>query len=371
MPDLSAEAHSRIVRNTQRKSETVLRRATYSMLILVTLAGCRQMLRTESTVTVPHPVTAYVNADLQPNDKGPVRMMLVDGDPRCCTDRIAILDIDGVLLNTNMTMPYSASENPVSVLREKLDAIAQDPCTVAVVLRINSPGGGVAATEMMWHQLRGFRQRVPVPMVACMMDVSTGGAYYLATAADVICGYPGTVTGGIGVILNCYNLQDTMAQYNVLSQSIKAGEHIDMGSALQTMTPAVRECLQAMADEYHQRFKEVVLTRRPQIARDNASTFDGRIFTATQAIERGLIDHLGTLEDAIATARQMSQRENACAVMYHRCTDQARSPYATTANAPTLNNLLPLSLPGLERSRLPTFLYMWEPDPTVERAKAY
>lgn len=339
--------------------------------MLVALAGCRQILRTENTVTVPHPVTAYVNADLQPSDKGPLRGTLVEGDPRCCQERIAILDIDGLLLNTRVTMPYAASENPVSLLREKLDAIAQDPGTVAVVLRINSPGGGVAATEMMWHQLLGFRQRVPVPMVACLMDVSTGGAYYLATAADLICAYPGTVTGGIGVILNCYNLQDTMALYNVLNQSVKAGEHIDMGSALQAMTPAVREWLQAMADEYHQRFKEVVLRRRPQVAADDPTTFDGRIFTATQAVERGLIDQLGTLEEAIAAARQMCQRENACAVMFHRATDQARSPYAMTAHAPALNNVLPLSLPGLERSRLPMFLYMWQPDPTLERAKAY
>jgi protease-4 len=224
---------------------------------------------------------------------------------------------------------------------------------------------------MMWHELRSFRRQVPLPMVACMMDVATGGAYYLAAAADVICAYPGTVTGGIGVILNVYNLQDAMAQYNVLNQPIKAGQHIDMGSALEAMSPEVRDWLQAMADEYHQRFQQAVLDRRPRVARDDATTFDGRIFTATQAIERGLIDELGTLDDAIAMARQMAQRENACAVMYHRCVDAARSPYAITANAPSFNNLLPISLPGFERSRLPTFLYMWEPDPTLERSRAY
>ena len=217
----------------------------------------------------------------------------------------------------------------------------------------------------------GFRQRVPLPMVACMMDVSTGGAYYLATAADLICAYPGSVTGGIGVILNGYNLQDMMNQYNVLNQSIKAGQHIDMGSALQVMSPEVHDWLQAMADEYHQRFKEVVLDRRPQVARDDATTFDGRIFTATQAVERGLIDQLGTLEDAIAMARQIvpagkrlcrdvpSVRGPGAKPLRHH--GQHAHPEQPAAGQP----------PRVRASRLPTFLYMWEPDPTLERAKAY
>jgi protease-4 len=344
--------------------------STGILLLLTLLTGCRHVLRTDSTISVPQPINAVVTADLQANDRGPVTTWVVSGDPRCCPAHIAVLDVDGLLVNANMTGVYSASENPVSVLREKLDAIARDPCTAAVVLRINSPGGGVAATEIMWHELQLFRSRVPVPMVACLLDVATGGGYYLATAADTIVAYPGTIVGGVGVILNSYNMQDTLAQFNVLDQSVKAGENIDMGSSLRAMSPETRAWLQTMADEYHRSFQETVYKQRPQVSRDDPKTLDGRIFTANQAMQRGLIDQVGTLEDAVAIAGQR-RTSDFCVIMYHRSADPARSAFAITSNSPATSSLLPISIPGIERSRLPTFLYLWEPDPTLERAKSY
>ena len=338
--------------------------------LLLLIAGCRHPIRTDSVLHIAEPVAANVTADLQPlGNRGPLMTMVVDGQADCGTPRVAIVDIDGLLLNVNMTGPYSACENPVAMLREKLDAVRRDPQVCAVVLRINSPGGGVAATDIMWQELQSFRARCHLPMVACLMDVSTGGGYYLATAADAICAYPGTVAGGIGVILNCYNLQDTMQQYNVVGTPIKAGENIDMGSVIAPMKPETREWLQQMANDYHRRFQDVVRKRRPRVAASDETNFDGRVFTAGQALERGLIDQIGSLEDAVRTAREMARQDSACVIMYHRQTDPARTPYAVTANSPSLNNLIPLSLPGIERSRLPTFLYLWQLDPTLERAK--
>ncbi len=347
-------------------------RVRYRLAILVcawALAGCRQPyhLCTDNRVTVSGPISASVTADLRPiGNQGPLAEMAVAGESaRHACPKVALVDVDGLLLNANFTGPYSASENPVALLREKLDAAARDPHVCAVVLRINSPGGGVAATDMMWRELSAFRQRSGRPVVACLMDVATGGGYYLATACDVICAHPTTVAGGIGVVLNLYNLQDTMAQFNVLCQTIKAGENIDMGTATRAMTPETQQWLQAMADEYHRRFIRVVEESRGQVA--PADTFDGRVLTASEAMRRGLIDRIGYLDDAVGVAQELAGKGRVQVVMFHRRNDPARTPFAVTPNTPAMNDVLPVSIPGIERTRLPTFLYLWQLNPTLQR----
>jgi protease-4 len=329
------------------------------LITLVVLAGCRNPLRirTESQVTVaPLPVPTA-----EPLFEMPLQG---EADAHC---KVAVLDVDGLLLDTDMTGLFSRGENPVSVFREKLDCIAADPCVCAIVLRINSPGGGVTATDIMWHDLNSLKQRRHLPIVACLMDLGTGGAYYLATAADHIVAHPTSITGGIGVILNLYNLQDMMAQFNIVAAPIRAGEHVDLGSPVRAMNDESRKILQQMADQFHGRFQQVVQQARPQCTLKPGELFDGRVFTAQQALERGLIDDVGYLDDAILNAKSMAKVQAARVVLYHRSSDRARNAYAITPNVPLQTSLLPISIPGLDRTKLPTFLYLWQPDPTVER----
>jgi protease IV len=298
-------------------------------------------------------------------DAGPVLETPLSGAP-CEGPRVALIDVDGLLLDQSLAGPLSAGDNPVAVFREKLDAAAAQPAVCAIVLRINSPGGGVTATDLMWQELRLFKARTSRPVVACLLDLGTGGAYYLATAADVILATPTTITGGIGVIWNSYNLKDLMAQQNVIPQPIKAGKNIDMGTTAGALTPEARGLLQAMADEFHRRFQTVVREARPGLQKPE-ETFDGRVFTASQALERGLIDHLGYLEDALARARDLARQPQAPAVLFHRKGDPAHSVYAVTPTVPLPSEFFPVSIPGIDRSRLPTFLYMWQPEPTLEK----
>jgi protease IV len=339
---------------------------------LVFVSGCFRHpmnVRTNSSVSITGPVSANVVADLQPrrNVDSLIEMTVAGGDLPASCPKVVLLDIDGLLVNTNLVGPYSTGENPVDLLREKLDAIAADPKIRAVVVRINTPGGGVTASDVMWHELERLRTRAGVPVVAYLLELATGGGYYVATAADAIYAHPTTVTGGIGVILNLYNLQDTMAQLNVFSQPIKAGELIDMGTSARELTPQAKQLLQAMADEYHGRFREVVGNRRPGVKLDDPTNFDGRVFTATEARQRGLVDQVGYLEDAIAEAQSRAGLKQARVVMLHRPNDPARAPYAITANNPPQGKWSPVSIPGLERCRLPTFLYMWQIEPTLEK----
>ncbi len=328
--------------------------------VLLAAPGCRHPLqaRTESRVIMhSSPV----------EDRGPLAEMPVIGGGTPVPEKIALIDVDGLLVNAPITGLGTLGENPVAVFREKLDRVAADPCYRAVVLRINSPGGGVTASDIMWRDLRTFRQRSGIPVVACLMDLGTGGAYYVATGADYIQAHPTTLTGGMGVILNLYNLRDTMMQFNVIPAPIKAGRHTDLGSPVDALDAEAERILQGIVDEYHARFRHVVRTCRVEHDPDRTEDFDGRVFLAQAALDRKLIDGIGYLDDAVAVARQMAGAPAARVVMLHRRHDAARSPYAVSPNQPVQTGLLPLSVPGLERTQLPTFLYIWQPDPTLER----
>lgn len=335
------------------------KQAASFFVVVFLAAGCKMPMRavTESHVTTTMPPMV---------DNGPLAEYTVIGGDQT-GERIALIDVDGVLLNSDYTGFYSFGENPVALFREKLDAIAANRCYRAVVLRINSPGGGVTACDIMRRDLMTFRQRTGLPVVACLLDMGAGGAYYLATAADQIVAHPTTLTGGVGVILNLYNLQDVLAQFNIVGVPIKSGDNIDMGSPIRAQPDEVRAMLQTMADEFHQRFRNAVEQSRPQHDPSHPEDFDGRVFSASQAYSRRLIDMIGYLDDAVAVARQSAGRPGARVVLLHRRVDRARSPYAVTPNIPLQGSTLPLSVPGFERSRLPTFLYLWQPDPTLER----
>jgi protease IV len=353
---------------------TAMRSWPFWLIAIFFLTGCRlppvHVIADGQVVADGH-VTAdgKMSAFLAPTaEAGPVVPMSLPHDPQSPNaPRIAVVDIDGLLLNSDMTGIYSLGENPVALFRERLDAIAADPLVAAVVLRINSPGGGVTATDIMWHDLQSFKMKTHLPVVVCLLDCGAGGAYYLATAGDQIIAHPTAITGGVGVILNTYNLQDLMAQFNIVAVPVKAGKNIDLGTPVAPLDEERRKLLQDMADEFHDRFKRVVLQCRPAVDAGDATNFDGRVFTAEQALGRRLVDSIGYLDDAITQCQEIIHCNCTTVVFYHRLNDRANSTYSITPNVPLQSSLLPVSIPGLDRTKLPSFLYLWQPEPTMEK----
>jgi protease-4 len=288
-------------------------------------------------------------------------------DPqRAC--RLAVIDVDGLLLNQNREGLYDSGENPVAAFREKLGAAASDQQVATIVIRINSPGGGVTACDIMAEELDRFKAATRKPVVACLMDVATSGAFYLALGADRIVAHPTGLTGGIGVVFNHVNLQDAMAQLNVNDDPIKAGAHIDMGSVTKPLEPPTRALLQEMADSFRQRFLDRVTSRRSGMTEaDRGTVADGRIVVASHALKLHLVDRLGYIHDAIAEAEHLAGVSDAEVVLYRRRGSPARSLYAIAPGPPRLSEVIPFSYPGLDRTKFPTFLYLWQPDPTLPR----
>jgi protease IV len=342
----------------------------YFVCLLVVGCGHLPPLRTQSQVEMAlrEGVSAKVEATLNtlPDPAAMREVPVPPYGPHPGDDKIAVIDVDGLLVDVDNVGPYSTGDNPVSSFQEKLDAAAADPAVKAVVLRINSPGGGVAATAMMARALADFRRCSRKPVVACLLDVGAGGGYYLASGCDQVVAMPTSVVGGIGAVLNLYFLELAMEQWQVFSQTIKSGDRVDMGSSLRKMSKDEKALLTAMAQEYHIQFKDAVRRGRPRVKADS-DVFDGRVMTTSKAIEEGLVDAAGYLPDAVERARQLAGAGAAGAVMYRRPGTAARSLYETVPSRPAPGLNLPLSIPGLDRSRLPLFLYLWQVEPTVVR----
>ena len=171
------------------------------------------------------------------------------------------------------------------------------------MVRVNSPGGGVAASQEIYEELRSLGETMPV--VASMGTVAASGGYYIACAAATIYANPGTVTGSIGVIAQFASYEQLLKWAKVEVEVIKSGEFKDLGSPLRKMPEVQKAYLQTLIDSAHSQFKDVISKRRNLPPAKVASLSDGKIFIGSQAKDLGLIDRIGTLEAAIAEARKL------------------------------------------------------------------
>lgn len=340
-------------------------RTTVAIGLLVILAsGCHNGIRVNAFLNAHKPVPARVSANMESYPGGPLCEIPVPPGDMCGQVKIAIIDVDGILANLNPVGPYSNGENSVGAFKEKLTAAAMDRSVQGVVLRINTPGGTVAATDLMYNDLQQFRAKTGKPVVACILDVGAGGGYYLASGCDRIVAIPSALVGGIGCIFNVYWGEKASEKFEFFERFIRSGESVDMGSPSRDLSKLERKLFADMAQSYHDQFKQAVLENRPTVAKETP-VFDGRIMTASQAQEVGLIDGLGHLEDAVATVASMANLSGAATIMYCRQDQPARTPYHISSNRPLQSSMFPASIPGLERSRSNLFLYLWQADPTL------
>jgi protease-4 len=176
----------------------------------------------------------------------------------------------------------------------------------AVVLRINSPGGGVAASQEMYEAVKKFRADTHKVVVVSMSSVAASGGYYVACAADKIFANPGTITGSIGVIAEWYNYGDLLRWAKMESIVIKSGELKDAGSPTRPLTSAERVYFQSLIDGMYNQFVSAVSAGRKIDRPVITKLADGRVYTGQEAKENGLVDELGTYQDAVAAAAKMA-----------------------------------------------------------------
>lgn len=217
--------------------------------------------------------------------------------------KVALLELSGVITYGDTVSLLGGGITPGSV-REMVDAVRGDPSYAAVVLVINSPGGSAAASEEIYEILKGLSQDVPV--VAYIAEYGASGGYYVALAADEIVASPAALTGSIGAVSILINYAGLAEKLGVRGETFKSGELKDVGNPWREMTEEERALMQSLIDSSAEIFRQRVWEVRGDKIRDWEEVTTARPYTGTQALEVGLVDRLGTLDDAIDLARQMA-----------------------------------------------------------------
>jgi len=304
---------------------------------------------------------SLISIDLTPRIK-PLEERTVEGSGRT---KILLTDISGFLSEegSSPTVIIGAPPPRVPLLvrfREELKKAEDDPHVKAVLVRINSPGGTVTASDIMFKELDTFRRTAKIPVIAVMMDVAASGGYYVALAADTIIAHPTTVTGSIGVIMLTLNAEGLMQKLGLATATIKSGERKDMGSPFRALTDEERKIYQSVIDGLHGQFVARLVTAR-KLPPDTARTLaDGRVYTAQQALALKLVDQIGYMDDALRLARRTIGVDEARVVVYHRPTEYRATYYARSEAPPggldpTFAHLASVVGAG------PRFLYLWWP----------
>jgi protease-4 len=328
------------------------------MNLAATFIQLGPLMRGMSSILISLALTGCITIDIPGSKPGSLRETVVEGERG---PKIALIEIEGVLREVAKPRPFGLGrqESPVARVRAQLDMAAKDRAVKAVVLRIHSPGGTAAASDIIYGEIRRFKAKKPVPVVAQLMGIATSGAYYAAMAADSIYAHPTTVTGSIGVIFMGVNVSGLMEKLGLADQTITTGPYKDVGSPLRRMTPEDRVLVQGVLNDLYQRFVEVVAVGRPNLPAARVSALaDGRIYSATQAHDNGLVDGIADLPSTIDEVRRRAGLDEVRVVSYHRRREWRENMYTLPHGWETLA-LEPTSL--LDLLHAPTFAYLWWP----------
>jgi len=187
-------------------------------------------------------------------------------------------------------------------IMRNLETCKKDPRIKAIVLRINSPGGEVVPCQEIHQQIKGMNK----PTVASFGTVAASGGYYIACACDKIIADPGSITGSISVLMEFLNLTELTKKIGVKFEVVKSRKHKDIGSPFREMTEEEKKLLKGVVDDVYEQFVDAVVEGRKLPRNEILQIADGRIFSGRQAKNLGLVDEIGTLQDAIKEAANLA-----------------------------------------------------------------
>ncbi len=216
-------------------------------------------------------------------------------------DRIGIVEIKGVITQS-------------SEIIEQIHQYVDDEGVKAIILRIDSPGGGVGPSQEIHREILRIKSKKKV--VTSMGSVAASGGYYIACASDLIVANPGTITGSIGVLMEFANIEELFKKIGIKGVVLKSGEHKDIGSPLREMGPGEKKIIQGVIDDVHQQFVQAVSEGRKMNRAKVMEIADGRILTGEQAKQAGLVDQLGNLQDAIDVVSKMVGIQGKPGILY-------------------------------------------------------
>jgi protease-4 len=265
--------------------------------------------------------------------------------------KVVRIPLDGVIMRSEEEGFLTARSDMVASILAQVRVAERDPDMRAIILEVNSPGGGVTPSDEIYNALRGFRNSRPDRRVVVFIrDLGASGAYYAAMAGDFIIAEPTAVVGSIGVIMQTMNFQGLSEKLGITDVTIKSGANKDMLNPFQAVNTNQVALLQTLIDEMQTRFRGIVAESR-KLDPSTPDLFDGRIFSASDALKKGLIDEVGYWNDALARTAQLLDTGALRVVRYE--------PQRTFFEQ-LLEGKSPVVLPSL-KLHSPQFLYLWKP----------
>jgi protease IV len=278
-------------------------------------------------------------------------------------EKILLVNVDGVINNKkDRTLSGSTLRlGMVEDIRSIVDKAEKDDNIKALLIKINSPGGTVTASDIIFHLLKTYKEKSKVRIYIQVMDLAASGGYYIALAGDEIIAHPTSLIGSIGVIALKVNLQGFMSKVGVSWEIVKSGDKKDFMSPFRAFTNEERELFQGAIDRLHNRFVTLIAKNRSSLDISEVRLLaDGRVFDAEEAKGLHLIDHIGYVTDTLDRIKSDLNNSSLKLVTYHRNDDFQGNIYSQFQK-PTSFNLINLDLGFNPNSLSPYFMYIWSP----------
>jgi len=304
---------------------------------------------------------AIVKIPLFPSPQG-LEEQVLEGEGQA---KILLLDISDVISDKKKAngIGFRQRASLVARIKEEIQKAEKDKAVVGIIVRINSPGGTVAATDTIYHELVEFKKRTGARIIACVTGLAASGGYYVASAADEIVAHPTAIAGNIGVIAMKFNVEQLLSKIGIQEEVVKSADKKDIWSPLRPSTPEETEIIQTVIDTLHERFVEVVYAgRKPRLTKEEVERLaDGRIFTAEQALEVKLVDRIGYLDDAVKGMKSSLTLEEAKVITYYRPGSYKGTIYSGSVTPYQEINLITINGDFLSLMPRVQFMYLWTP----------
>jgi protease-4 len=278
--------------------------------------------------------------------------------------KVLVIPIRGIISDAPRNWFPGARPSMVQEIVSQLRLAEKGEEVRTILLKIDSPGGSITATDVLYQEIMAFKKRTGVKVVVAMMDVAASGSYYISLPADFILAHPTTVTGSVGAMFMWPQLTGVMEKIGLDVKVAKSGQNKDMGSPFRQTTEEEEKILQELTDELGRRFVSLVAKHRKLDQKALADISTGRVYIANEALQLGLVDKIGYLSDAVGKAKKLSGlSEDTKIVVYRRTEYPDDNLYntATTQYSGSKLALIELGLPESMTSLRTGFYYLWLP----------
>jgi protease-4 len=281
-------------------------------------------------------------------------------------EKVLVIDVAGTIGAIGPSSPFSREGDVLSQVYSRLRRAADDALVRGVILKLDTPGGDVTSSDILYREILKFKEKTRRPVVGLMMGVAASGGYYVASACDAVVAHASTVTGSIGVIAVFPSVAGLFSKVGVDVRVVKSGALKDAGSPFRSMSAEEQKVFEGMINEMYEGFLKVVYERRKGALsmEELRRLADGRVYTGLQALRLKLVDEVGYFDDALARTLSLAGLRAARVVAYTYYPKRQNNLYAVDLKSPGLSDKKGLedALPQLKAG----FYYLWVPDAKTE-----